>query len=185
MDERLHILELIEAGEVSVEEGARRLEALTDTAASPVMPAPAPRPALARWLWQAALWIGVALMAWGGWMLASSYAGEVATGRLVWAWLLLSLGVAGVILGWWLQRARWLYVRVRQADGPNITIALPLPLGLVAWGLRIAQPFVPQLKGAGVDELLLAMEEELRDGHPFIVDVNDEDDGEQVQVYFG
>ncbi|MBU0702852.1 MAG: hypothetical protein KKC18_03215 [Chloroflexi bacterium] len=181
----MQILEMIEAGEISVEEGARRLEAATEPAASPVTPAFAPRPAVVRWLWQAAFWIGVALMAWGGWLLASSRAGEVTTGRLIWAWLLLSLGVIGVILGWWLQRARWLYVRVRQADGPNITIALPLPLGLVAWGLRIARPFVPQLKGAGVDELLLAMEKELRDGRPFVVEVDDEDDGEQVQVYFG
>ena len=185
MDERLHILEMIEAGEIGVEEGARRLEAATELAESPVMPAFAPRPALVRWLWQAAFWIGVALMAWGGLLLALSYTGESTTGRLIWAWLLLSLGVIGVILGWWLQRARWLYVRVRQADGPNITIALPLPLGLVAWGLRIAQLFVPQLKGAGVDELLLAMRDELQNGRLFVVDVNDEDDGEQVQVYFG
>jgi len=76
-------------------------------------------------------------------------------------------------------------VRVRQADGPNITIAFPLPLGLVAWGLRIAQPFVPQLKDTGVDELLLAMQEELGDGHPFVVEVDEGEDGEQVQVYFG
>lgn len=184
MDERLQILELIETGEISVEEGARRLEALTETAASP-LPAPAPRPALVRWLWQAAFWIGVALMAWGGWLLASSRAGEVATGRLVWAWLILILGMLGMMLGWWLQRARWLYVRVRQVNGPNITIAFPLPLGLVAWGLRIAQLFVPQLEGMEVGKLFLAMREELLDGHPFIVDVNDEDDGVQVQVYFG
>ena len=184
MDERLRILEMIEAGEISVEEGARRLEAAMEPAAPPAL-ASAPRPALAQWLWQAALWIGVALMAWGGLLLASSYTNEATTGRLIWAWLLLSLGVVGVILGWWLQRARWLYVRVRQVDGPNITIALPLPLGLVAWGLRIAQPFVPQLKDAGVDELLLTMQKELHDGHPFIVEVDDEEDGEQVQVYFG
>lgn len=184
MSEYMQILELIEAGEISAEEGARRLEALTEPAAPPP-PAPAPRPALARWLWQAVLWIGVALMAGGGLLLASSYTGESGTGRLIWAWLLLILGVAGVMLSWWIQRARWLYVRVRQADGPNITIAFPLPLGLVAWGLRIAQPFVPQLKEAGVDELLLAMQEELRNDHPFVVEVDDEDDGEQVQVYFG
>lgn len=184
MGERLQILGSIERGEISVEEGARRLEALMETAESSP-PASVPRPALARWLWQVVLWVGVALMAWGGLLLAYSYTGESTAGQLIWACLLLILGVAGVMLSWWIQRARWLYVRVRHADGPNITIALPLPLGLVAWGLRIAQPFVPQLKEAGVDELLLAMQEELRNGHPFVVEVDDEDDGDQVQVYFG
>jgi len=131
---------------------------------------------------------------------------------LIWAWVVFVLGVLGVMLGWWLQQARWLYVRVRQHDGPpkklqrgtepvsssflpkekrvgfwptNITIAFPLPLGLVAWGLRIAQPFVPQLKDAGVDDLFLAMQDELRDGHPLIVEIDEGEDGEQVQVYFG
>jgi len=184
MDERLQILEMIETGKISVEEGARRLEALAEPA-QPSLHVSAPRPALVRWLWQVAFWVGVVLMAWGGWLLASSYAGEVATGRLVWAWLILILGILGMMLGWWLQRARWLCVRVRQLDGPNITIALPLPLRLVAWGLRIAQPFVPQLKDAGVSELLLAMQKELHDGHPFVVEVDEGEDGEQAQVYFG
>ncbi|RLC89848.1 MAG: hypothetical protein DRI77_15300 [Chloroflexi bacterium] len=180
MDERLRILELIEAGEISVEEGARRLKSPEPTASSEE---PAPHPTLVRWLWQVTFWIGAALMAWGGWLLASSYTGEITTGRLVWAWLILTLGVLGVMLGWWLQRARWLYVRVRQSDGPNITIAFPLPLGLVAWGLRIAQPFVPQLGEMKMDELLLALRDELRAGRPFVVEMDEGD--KQVQVYFG
>jgi len=64
MNERRQILELIESGEINVEEGVRRLELLAETAAAP-KPPPAPRPALVRWLWQGAFWIGVALLAWG------------------------------------------------------------------------------------------------------------------------
>ncbi|HEY72015.1 MAG TPA: hypothetical protein G4N99_01930 [Thermoflexia bacterium] len=185
MNEQRQILELIESGGINVEEGVRRLEALAETAAAPKLP-PAPRPALVRWLWQGMFWIGVALLAWGGWLLSSSYTSEAATaGRLIWAWVVFVLGVLGVMLGWWLQQARWLYVRVRQHDGPNITLAFPLPLGLVTWGLRIAQPFVPQLENAGVDKLFLAMQDELRDDHPFVVKVDDGENGEQVQVYFG
>ena len=113
------------------------------------------------------------------------YAWEAAHGWLVVGGLLLALGVLGVLVGWWMQRARWLYVHVRQADGPNILIAMPLPLRLVGWLLRIARPFVPQLKETGVDELLLALHEELKDGRPFTVEVNEGQDGEQVRVYFG
>ena len=189
MDERLHILELIEAGEISVEEGARRLDALAqppeppEPAAPPA--APAARPAWVRWLWQPVCWTGVALLAGGGLLLATAYTGEAATGRLVWGWLLFAFGVLGELHGWWQQRAHWLCLRVRQHDGPNVTLALPLPLGLIAWGLRVARPFVPQLEGTGVDEVILAMREEIRDGHPFVVEVNEREGGEHVQVYFG
>lgn len=183
MNERLRILELIEEGEINVEEGARQLEALAGEAETP--DTPAPRPRLARWLWQAALWIGIAMIAWGGLLLARAYAGEATTGRAIWGWLLFALGLMWVALGWWLQRARWFSLRVQQAGGPNISFALPLPLGPVAWGLRIARPFVPQLRETGVDELILAMREELRDGRSFAVEVDEGEDGEQVQVYFG
>ena len=183
MSERLRILELIEAGEINVEEGARRLEALAGGAKTPYIPAPRPR--LVRWLWQAALGIGIAMLAWGGLLLARDYAGEAATGRAVWGWLLFALGLTWVVLGWWLQRTRWFSLRVRRAGGHNISFALPLPLGPVAWVLRIARPFVPQLAETGVDELILAMREELRDGRSFAVEVDEGEDGEQVQVYFG
>lgn len=189
MDERLHVLELIEAGEISVEQGARRLDALAQLPEPPESPArpaaPLARPAWVRWLWQPMFWAGVALLASGGLLLVAAYTGEATTGRLVWGWVLFAFGVLGVLLGWWLQRAHWLCLRVRQHGGPNVTLALPLPLGLIAWGLRIARPFVPQLEETGVDEVILAMREEIRDGHPFVVEVNEREGGEHVQVYFG
>ena len=191
MEGRLQILKLIEEGEISVEEGARRLEALmgfpeeTEAAAAPPAPEAPARPAWVRWLWQIVFWPAVLVLALGGLAVTAVYAWEAAHGWLVVGGLLLALGVLGVLVGWWMQRARWLYVHVRQADGPNILIAMPLPLRLVGWLLRIARPFVPQLKETGVDELLLALHEELKDGRPFTVEVNEGQDGEQVRVYFG
>ncbi|MEE8390076.1 MAG: hypothetical protein V3S14_04670, partial [Anaerolineae bacterium] len=96
-----------------------------------------------RWLWQGTFWTGVALLACGGLLVASVYSESIAAGWMAWGWIIFLLGVLVTLLGWWLQRAHWLSVRVRQPDGPNISIALPLPLTLVAWGLRIARPFVP------------------------------------------
>ncbi|MFQ6101623.1 MAG: hypothetical protein ACE5OS_10380 [Anaerolineae bacterium] len=189
MGERLRILELIEAGEISAEEGARRLEMLAETAEGPdTADTPATlaiRPALVRVLWQAVFWSGVGLTVAGGLLVTAVYAWGVAIGWLTCGWPLLTLGVLGVILGWWLQRANWFSLRVRQTGGPNVSLAFPLPLGLVAWGLRIARPFVPQLEETVVDELLLAMQEELRDSRSFVVEVDEREDSEQVQVYFG
>jgi hypothetical protein len=192
MSEQLHILGLVEAGEISVEEGARRLEALAGPAEAADMPgaaaapgAPVARPALVSWLWQVVLWLGICLMAWGGLWLSFAYTQEAAAGRLAWGWILLIFGVLVVLLGWWLQQAPWFSLRVREPGGPNIAFALPLPLGPIAWILRIVGPFVPQLEETGVDELLLAMRDEMQEGHPFMVEVNEGEGGEQVQIYFG
>ena len=191
MEGRLQILQLIERGEISVEEGARRLEALAgaselaEAAAAPPAPEAPARPAWVRWLWQVVFWPAVLLLALGGLAVTAVYAWEAARGWLVVGGLLMALGVLGILVGWWMQRARWLYVHVRQAHGPNILIAMPLPLRLVGWLLRVARPFVPQLRETGVDELLLALHEELKDGRPFTVEVNEGQDGEQVRVYFG
>lgn len=189
MDEQLRILELIEAGVISVEEGVRRLEALAGAAEAPEpAPAPAPsvnRPAWVRWVWQAVFWTGVALLAGGGLLVSGVYTWGIADGWLIWGWLLFALGLLGVLLGGWLQQAHWLFVRVRQPQGPNVFVALPLPLGPLAWLLRIVRPFVPQLEGTGVDEIILAMREEVRSGRPLTVEVDEGEGGEQVQVYFG
>jgi hypothetical protein len=189
MDERMHILELIEAGEISVEEGARRLDALAYPSASPEPPAapaaPLPHPAWGRWLWQPVFWTGVAFAAGGGLLAALAYTGQIAAGWQIGGWLLFALGVLGVILDWWLQRAPWLCLRVRQRSGHDVNLDLPLPLGLVAWGLRIARPFVPRLEYTGVDEMILAMRDEMQTGHPFVVEVDERGGTEQVQVYFG
>jgi hypothetical protein len=74
---------------------------------------------------------------------------------------------------------------VRQPHASNVLIALPLPLGPVAWVLRVARPFVPQLEETGADEVILALRDEIRAGRPFRIEVDEGEGGEQVQVYFG
>jgi hypothetical protein len=189
MNEPMQVLEMIEAGEISAEEGARRLEAIvseTTTSGSANSPTvTVPRPAMVEWLWQVVFWTGVALVAVGGLLVASVYAENIVAGWLVWGWILFVLGVLVVSVGWWLQRAHWLSVRVRQPHAPSVLIALPLPLGPVAWVLRVARPFVPQLEETGVDEVILALRDEIRAGRPFRVEVDEGEGGEQVQVYFG
>ena len=191
MEQRLRVLELIEAGEISVEEGVRRLEVLVEVSETPVASAPAgpaasiARPALVQWLWQAVFWTGVALVAGGGLLMVSFHTRKVATRWLTWGWVLFILGVLGVLLGWWLQQAHWFSLWVRQSDGPNISFALPLPLRPITWVLRILRPLVPQLEATGIDELVLAMREEMRDGHPIMIEVDDKEDGDQVRIYLG
>ena len=197
MDERRKILEQIESGEISVEEGAQRLEGLSigpteseepEGPAQTVHPAePAPDfapPSYINAVRYAVLWLGVVLTAWGGSLLVSAYTSEVPSGRLGWGWVLFFLGVGGIATGWWLQGASWLYVRVREPGNRPINIALPVPFGLVAGVLRFLGPFIPQLRDTGADEVILAMRDELHAGNPLVVQVDEGEDGEQVEVYF-
>ncbi len=185
-DIRLGILALIEEGKISVEEGARRLETLADAGGTANAPAdPVARPGLVRWVWQVVFWTGAGLVAGGGLLLAPTYTRDIAIGQAAWGWVLFVLGVMGLLLGWWMQRGQWVSVRIRQTDGPSFAFALPLPLGLIAWIARIATHFVPELEGTGVDEVILALRDEAREGRHLFVEVDEGTGGEHVQVYVG
>jgi hypothetical protein len=121
----------------------------------------------------------------GAALVAAVYAWGVAAGWLLCGWPLVVLGVLGVALGWWLRKARWLSLRVQERSGQRITLALPLPLGPVAWLVRVLSPFVPRLRDTGVDEVILALREELRQGRPLIVEVEEGEEGERVEIYLG
>lgn len=181
-EERWHILELIDAGEIGVEEGVRRLEALADRA---VANGPPPsRPALVRYVCHAILLTGVAIMACGAFLLLSYYTREASVSRLVWGWLISAAGVAVIMAAWWLYRARWLFLRVRQHAAPAITLAFPLPLGLLVALVHKYGHRVPQLRETGIDEVLLALEG-AECCQPLWVEVNEGDGAELVQLYLG
>lgn len=186
MSEKMQILEMIESGEISAEEAARRLEALTKPAAS-ARPEAAPiaLPAWVERMWQAVFWSGATLTAGGALLVAFFYAGKAGVGSAICGWPLLVVGLLGLPLGLWLPNATWFSLRVREEGSQRISLALPLPLGPIAWIVRLVRPFVPQLQDMAVDEVILALREEVRGGRPFVVDVNEGKDGERVHVYIG
>ena len=198
MNERLRILEMVESGSLSVEEGISRLERLAGTESGPgtdgterVEDARSTRgpelseesvaPVAQRIGWQVLFGVGVTTMAGGGLLLARIYGGEAARG-LTWGWALFALGVLITGLGWWSRRAKWLTVRVREGDGRKFALALPLPLGLAAWVLRVAQPYLPQLQGTDADEAILALRQGLEDGGAVVFAVDEGQDGDKVEI---
>lgn len=198
MNQRLKILELIESGQIDAEEGVRRLEQLSRTedgegmtttdegvsasgvagGRSPAGAVPLPVVGL---IWQVVFGMGVFVLAAGGFLLARAY-GRPGLPGLTWRWVLFAFGLLGLVLGWWLRRARWLTVRVREHEGPAFTIAVPLPLGLAVWVVRRAGPFVPQLRELEADTLMLAVQDELREGRPFVLRVDEDEEGDHVEV---
>lgn len=205
-DSYLKVLQMIQDGTITAEEGERLLEALGERPAelpAPDRPADAPGPeeevvvrmvpqqappsGAPRWWRRAWVYVlagGVALLAAGG-----IWTGWLARGNAGLGWLgctvpLLILGTAVVLLAWWARVARWLHLRVRDGD-KDIRISIPLPLRLAAWVLRVIRPWVPQLRETAVDELIMAMAEEPTRGNILSVEVNDDEDDEEVKIYIG
>jgi hypothetical protein len=72
------------------------------------------------------------------------------------------------------------------SDWPrNITFGFPLPLGLAAWFLRNFGHTIHGLQNTNVDDIVQILDATNKSGEPFIVNVNDDEDGERVQVYIG
>ena len=137
------------------------------------------------------LWVGVfitVLSAWG------IYAVQQRAGTNFWFYCLmvpLLLGVLLVTLGAGGQSSRWIYIDVdrrnaRADDGPrHITLALPLPLGLVAWFFRTFGNLLHGMSRGRVDGIIQLLEVTRDSGEPLIVNVDDRDDGERVQIFIG
>jgi hypothetical protein len=100
-------------------------------------------------------------------------------------WFPMLLGLLIMLLAWWSRSARWLHLRISEEGRRRIALSFPHPLSLAAWVLRLAQPFVPQLTETGVDDLPIALRDADIDDEALFIDVQDEEDGEHVQVYIG
>jgi len=140
----------------------------------------------ARWsrFWIYPALVGGGLLILGAMVLGLLYAASAAPGWRVCGWLPMILGLVVAILAWWSRNARWLHLRVKEKGERNIAFSFPLPLTLTAWVVRLAQRFVPKLKETGVDEMILALRDSNRD-EPFFMDVQDDEEGEHVQIYIG
>ena len=139
-----------------------------------------------RWWW-VPLWVGVGITVISGGLMFLAY---LRSGFGFWfacTWFPFLFGVAIMALAWASRTARWLHVRVHQAENErprNIAISLPLPIRFTAWLVRIFRPHIPNVEGVNIDEMILALEKTSPDS-PMYVQVNEGEDGERVEVYIG
>jgi len=206
---RLQVLQMIEDGQITADEGLHMLERLAEqeagttgeTASGPILgntpaddPVPHRSPDLdpnmkywQRW-WLIPFCIGLGLTALTGLALY----GLAQLWGPVWATLCaglpLLLGLTVTALAWVSRKARWIHVRVDtgQTEWPkHISISLPVPLGLVAWAVRTFGWRIPALQRTAIDDVLVALDDTKTVDAPIFVDVNQNEKGERVQVYIG
>lgn len=196
--ERMHILQMIEDGQVSAADGLRRLDALGDGAEAAGAPAEAANQAeragpdvdLDRWRrwWIVPMWIGIGILMVGALLMYGAYQAGGLGFWLACATLPFAVGVVVMALAGFSQSARWLHIRVKtgQEKWPrNIAISFPLPIRLTAWCLRTFGSRIPKLRETGVDELIMALGEHTNAKTPLYINVDAGQGGEKVQVYIG
>lgn len=193
-EERLQILRMLESGQIEAEEAVALLAALEPQEHLVVETAPAPAedrpaPSVDSWarFWVYPLMAGGAVLIVGALVMGLVYATAAARGWLICGWLPMILGLGVMLLAWWSRGATWLHLRIseRSSGKRKVAFSFPLPLTLTAWTLRIAQPFVPQLKETGVDDLIIAFRDSSSRDEPLFIDVDDGEEGERVQIYIG
>jgi hypothetical protein len=203
-EERRKILQMVADGKISAEEAAALMRSLDELAEDEIQVIEAESssggesiPAAefdqvrerARYFALIPLWVGIILTVLSAWWMFSV---QQNAGLNFWFFCLTMpflLGVLLIALGAGSRSSRWLYVNVdrsRQNDWPkNITLALPLPLGLAGWFLRNFGSYIEGLKGTKVDEVIMAISAAKTVTEPLIVNVDEGDGGERVQVFIG
>jgi hypothetical protein len=202
-EERRKILQMVADGKISAEEAASLMRSLEEAAEEEIQVIQADSGSggdgvssaefdqvreRAKFFALIPLWGGIILTVLSAWWM---YSIQQSAGLNFWFFCMgmpFLLGILLIALGAGRGSMRWLYVNVdrsQQADWPkNITIALPLPLGLVGWFLRNFGSHIDGLKRTTIDEVLMAVSMAKSVTEPLIIHAGD-DGGERVQVFIG
>ena len=210
-NERLEILEMIQKGTISPEEGMKLIEAIGESWENSEMeysiakaelegsfePIKADEYSqevdqdhfnkLKSW-WIIPFWIGVAITVMGGSLMYWAWSAHGIGFGFVAAWIPFLIGVGLLVLGWNSRTGPWLHIRIQQKPGEKpgrIAISFPIPNRFFAWSLRTFGSFVPNMNLSGADEILLALGNYSQGDTPLTIDVDDSDDGEKVRIYIG
>jgi uncharacterized membrane protein len=158
----------------------------------PEVISPEQRQDFARWkdYWTIPLWIGVSITILG----AALISWAVQSGKIgFWfycALLPVMFGVLLIAIGSWSRTARWLHVRVQQPPGEKpqrIAISFPLPVTLAIWFFRVFRHRIPGMENVpqNIDELLVSVRDSTSPENPLYIRVDDDEDGEQVEIFIG
>lgn len=210
-EERLLILEMIEEGRISPQEGLRLLQdlvgegeelsSLSARAGAPAGedllpptetksgsgPGPEDLNQWKRW-WVIPLGIGAGITILGSSLMYWAYTARGIGFLFFLAWIPFLLGVGTLVLAWRSQTSPWMHLRIHQTPGEKpekIALSFPIPIHFSAWVLRTFGRWIPNIDSTGLDEVILALGKTASEETPLSITVHEGDDSERVQVYIG
>ena len=81
------------------------------------------------------------------------------------------------------QKARWLRVRVTDQATGKRKVSVNVPIGLVNVAMKVGAKFVPELDEMDSQQVAEAIEAIKNGAQGKIVDVEDDEDGERVEIF--
>lgn len=198
-ENKLEILRKVENGTLSVEEGADLIGIIESAEKSqgdgakdaPVQAMEPMEKHEASGCWKAAWSIfllgGAVLTAFSAFWIYQGYR-ENGFGWGFWlSWIPLVLGVLLMLFGWTLMESPWMHVRVRSEEGAKPAVfvfSMPVPINLARWVMTTFRNLMPaEVQQKGILEILDQMETAINQGEPFVIQVDDNKDGNKVDIF--
>ncbi len=75
---------------------------------------------------------------------------------------------------------RWFRVHVTDMRTGKTKVNVNIPISLVNVGMRLGAKFAPDIEGIHIDEIVQAVKQGVQGK---VIDVEDEEDGEHVEIY--
>jgi hypothetical protein len=199
--DQMSILNQIESGEISSEEGIRLLQGdqvdigiVQPTSKSEKADSEFPKETppnvtgeeMKKWKrwWSYPLYFGIGLTMLAAYWLNSAYQNSGYGFWFFCSWLPLIIGIILMAISWHSRTGTWLHVRVNSKH-QRIAISIPAPLSLAAFIFRHFGQFIPYMVDTSLDEVIIALKDTAESGNPFYVHVDEGEDGEQVEVFIG
>jgi hypothetical protein len=189
----MSVLEAIEKGDLSTEEALEQIEASRAQAAvdppaersdwADQMPGTIqPRP---RGPWMLGVWLGVIALVLGTMWMLSRLQGPGMDFWFYCAWLPIAVGVLLIALGWSVSNSPWVSVRVRSQEAGRdfrLHFSLPLPVGLARSGLGMVRGRISHKDLDLLTFTLAELEKGVRPEEPIVIRVDDDEEGDQVEL---
>ncbi len=210
-NERLEILEMIQTGTISIDEGMKLIETIGESEELSEMEYSIARAEIEggfepaesveisgnveqedfnkfkSW-WIIPFWIGVTITVLGGLLIYWAWSAKGLGFGFIAAWIPFLIGVGILVLGWNSKTGPWLHLRIQQKPGEKpekFAISFPIPIRFFSWSLRTLSSFIPDMNLFGADEILLGLGNYSQGDIPLSIDVDDSDNGEKVKIYIG
>ncbi len=203
-ESKIEILKKVESGILSVEEGSDLLGIFDKAEEEAILASEGPKTAelesmqpiekpQAAGCWKAAwsmiLVGGAVLTGFSAYWIFQAYENKGLGWGFFLSWIPLILGVFITIGGWILMESPWMHVRIHSKEDDkkvHIVFSMPVPLRLARWVFRTFGHYMPEeVREKGIEEMLGAIEESMKAGEPFHVQVDDDKDGSKVEVFIG
>jgi hypothetical protein len=202
---RLDILKKVENGELSLEKASEILADLEHNEIVPTIVDVEPenfnqsgyesnktekfeKPTWSHIFWIIPLLLGVILTIFSSTWLYQNYQSSGLGFKFWLTWIPFLIGVFMIYFGWILQKSIWIHINIKQPKGQTpqrIFIALPLPIQLLGFFLRIFKNKIPSnISNINIDEIIQNIGQQIKKDEPFYINVDDED-GTKVEIYIG